>query len=310
MDFLRLIDLKLRRLIFRAYELIAPLVSRSGITKVRLKEATLGSKLSSLFFNFLSYNLPEPIEINGMIMYQTLPDERGWFGLHYLLDYERETRRAFEQIVKPGMTVVDIGANIGYYTLLAAKLVGSYGKVYAFEPGPSYYTFLKKNIEANRLSAIVEPFRLAVGDTEKTATLFLRNPTASSLFDITSITTDKTAIVDVISLDKFFGERNWVPVDIIKIDIEGAEKIALEGMRSLVKRNPELKLIIEINPFCLDAAGISSEDLLMLLCELGFNKVGVLLKGDGSYGIPQHIQYLTNLARDITCVNLLCERGL
>jgi hypothetical protein len=96
-------------------------------------------------------------------------------------------------------------------------------------------------------------------------------------------------------------------VHVIKIDIEGAEKIALEGMRGLVERNRNLKLIIELNPSCLNVAGTSAAELLGVLSELSFNRIRVLSGETRSYRIPQDIGYLANLGEK-SIVNLLCER--
>jgi len=307
MYFITLLNLKLRKVLWGRYLLFNSVISKIGISKIRMGKSTLGERLYLLFNKVLHFKLPEPIKANGMIMYHRAIDGRGWFGWCYAFDYERQTRRIFEKIIKPGMTVVDVGANIGYYTLLAAKLVGGDGRVYAFEPDPSYYSLLKKNIEVNRLSAIAEPFRLAVGDTGKKSTLFLGIATGTSFFRIPGIT-GQTVIADVVSLDKFFMERNWPAVQIIKIDIEGAEKMALEGMHELLRKNQDLKLIIELNPFCLEIAGTSSEHLLILLSELGFKRITIISETPKFYRIPQATRDLLNFVQKPMYVNLLCER--
>jgi len=309
MDFLRLMNLRLRELAFRSYHFVGPLVSKTRVTKIRLGKKTLGQRMEVLFYKALHFKVPEPIEAEGLIMYHCSPDKRGWFGWLYAFNYEPETRRVFEEIVRPGMTVVDIGANIGYYSLLAAKLVGDRGKVYAFEPDPAYYTLLKKNTAINRLNGIIEPFNIAIGDREKKSILYLGQSTGTSFFKIKDITGQKVN-VDVLPLDRFFAEKNWPRVDVIKIDIEGAEKIALEGMHDLIKRNPWLKVIIELNSAFLEIAGTSPEGLLTLLSELGFNLIQVLYKDRKLYEIPQDIKNLAEIGRKAMFINLLCKKNI
>ena len=114
-------------------------------------------------------------------------------------------------------------------------------------------------------------------------------------------------MADVISLDMFFKSQGWPAVQAIKMDIEGSEVLALEGMRQLVKRNPGIKLIIEINPTYLNIAGKTPEGLLALLGELGFRRAWVLVDKK-SYKIPQDIPGLVARGRRQLYLNLLCEQ--
>lgn len=307
MSFSKLIDLELRRYLLGIYNLISPWIVKTRITKLRVGNTTFGYIVRSLFFKVLHLNLPNPVEAQGVIIYHRTTNGRGWWGWCYNFDYEPETCSIIGQIVKPGMTVVDVGAHIGYYSLLSAKLVGSQGKVFAFEPDPMYYSLLEKNIEANKFDAIIEPFRVAVGDKQRQATLFLGKSTGTSLFKIPDIT-GQTTITDVISLDEFFSNRGWPSVDVIKIDIEGAERIALEGMHSLSRKNQGLKLIIEVNPPFLDIANTSPDDLITALGELGFTRIRILSGEMRIYKIPQDTLYLLNIIQKLSYVNLLCER--
>jgi len=95
-------------------------------------------------------------EFEGLKMYFYTNDKHGmtaqlFMGGHY----EKYETNLFKRVVSEGMTVVDLGANIGYYTLLAAKLVGRKGKVFAFEPGPDNFSLLLKNIEANGYDNVI-----------------------------------------------------------------------------------------------------------------------------------------------------------
>ena len=253
-------------------------------------------------------HIPDPVETNGMIIYHSCPDKRGWLGWLYAFDNEPQMCNMFKRVINPGMTVVDVGANIGYYALLSAGIVGNTGKVYAFEPDPSYYSLLKKNIEVNKLAAIVRPFNFAVGNNDGKIPFFLGVSTGSSLFRVPDITGQKV-LVDVVSLDNFFARRNWPVVDFVKIDAEGADKIVLDGMRSVLKKNPAIKLVIEVNPSSLKSADTSAEALFFLLVELGFNRVCALFGNMELYEIPKDIEYLLKISAERGYLNLFCERN-
>ena len=308
MNYPSLISLKMRKFLFQAYNFIAPWISKTGVTKIRLKESTLGQIFRLIFFRILHLHIPDPVETDGMVIYHSCPDKRGWLGWLYAFDNEPQMRGMFKRVIKPGMTVVDVGANIGYYALLSARLVGDTGKVYAFEPDPSYYSLLKKNIEVNRLASIVWPFNFAVGNNDGKIPFFLGISTGSSLFRVPDITGQKV-LVDIVSLDNFSARRNWPVVDFVKIDAEGADKIVLEGMRSVLERNPAIKLVIEVNPSSLKSADTSAEALFLLLVELGFNRVCALFGAMELYEIPKDIEYLLKISAERGYLNLFCERN-
>jgi len=142
--------------------------------------------------------------------------------------YEKHETELFSGVVKEGMTVVDLGANIGYYTLLAAKLVGEKGKVFAFEPEPHNFALLVKNIKANGYDNVV-PVQKAVSNRSGTTRLFLHQEDAGRHKIYDSHDSRDSIEVDVITLDSL-GEDNQYPIDLIKMDIEGAEMAALVGV--------------------------------------------------------------------------------
>ena len=299
--------LKYRRLGLLGFNALARFMARMGAGKMRVNGKRLSDIIYPMVENVVHFGLPETIEVNGMSMHLTASNGRGRFGWLYPFDYEPETKRAFEQIVKPGMNIVDGGAHIGYYTLLSAKLLNESGKVYAFEPDPLHYETLNKNIRTNHLIDFVEVSQQAVAESKRTTTLFLGKSTGTGLFK-TPDSTNQTVLTTTISLDEFFAQRDWPSVHLVKLDIEGSEKLALEGMRELIKRNPTVKLIVELNPSCLEAGRAHPEDLLILLGELGFNHAIALSKKMKRYKIPQEIQTLVGLARKLNYVNLLCDR--
>jgi len=188
-------------------------------------------------------------------------------------DFEPHIVPLFEQLVSPGMTVIDLGAHLGVYTLLAALGVGPRGRVYAFEPDPRVRALLEENVAANGFNDRVRVVGRAVRDAASRVELYLgRTP------ELTSLTRPAEKGVQGIkaeatSLDEFFSSEGWPEVGLIKMDIEGSEKPALEGMKEFCRRQKRLALIIEFIPEVMQAAGTSPEDIFHLLRLLGFNRI-------------------------------------
>jgi FkbM family methyltransferase len=170
--------------------------------------------------------------------------------------YEPETTRIFQETVKPGMVVIDIGAHVGYYSLLAAKLVGTAGKVFAFEPEPDNHALLLKNIDLNGYNNVVAT-RMAVSDRMGSSVLYLTDLDSGrhSMFHH-GLPERGSEEVEVTTLDAFLESEGWPTVGLIKIDVEGAEITVLDGMTRLVGESTDLKLIIEFNPALLQNGGV------------------------------------------------------
>jgi FkbM family methyltransferase len=149
---------------------------------------------------------------------------RCWLGF-----YEHAKQRVIYDEVRPGTIFYDIGANVGFYSLLASKLVGS-GQVYAFEPVPRNLYFLKKHLELNSVSN-VEVLERAVSDRVGVAQ-FQLEPTGfmGHLSEAGAIT------VSTVSLDSLLEQQYPPPPNYIKMDIEGAELMALRGARRTIEQ--------------------------------------------------------------------------
>ena len=144
--------------------------------------------------------------------------------------YEREQTRLFERLVRPGDTVLDVGAHVGYYTLLASVLVGDSGRVHAFEPNPRNAEFLRRHLLANRRRNVrVE--QLAVSDRAGAARFDFGTGSG------TGHLADGGALeVHTVRLDDYCAERGLAP-SAIKIDVEGAETFVLDGARETLRRH-------------------------------------------------------------------------
>lgn len=231
-----------------------------------------GRHLNRFYFvrntlNFLLRNLkPKSVIVGGNRM---ILDKDDSMRLSILGIYEPSTFKHFQERIKPGDTVLNIGAHVGYYTLMAARLVGSSGKVYAFEPNIDNFTLLSKNIKINGYKNVVL-INKAVAESSKKAKLFLSRVSTGmhSLIDIDN-NSSNSIMVDTVSLDDFFG-NDPPPVSVIKMDIEGGEYAALEGMTRLLKKMKHLTIFTEFSPFSIKKAKKSPRGFLNLLRNYGF----------------------------------------
>ncbi|MBI4677563.1 MAG: FkbM family methyltransferase [Elusimicrobia bacterium] len=184
-------------------------------------------------------------------------------------------KRLLSREVKPGMTCLDIGANIGVYTLYLARLVGRSGRVVAFEPEPENFEMLERNVARNGY-AQVECVRKAVSDRTGAADLGFceENRGDHRLF---SRGQGRRAVpVETTRLDDFFPPG--AKVDLIKMDVQGSEVAAMEGMRRVLQDNPRVMVLAEHCPALTEAAGFSAASLAEFWRDLGFE---AFLVGEG-----------------------------
>ncbi len=183
--------------------------------------------------------------------------------------YEPVETDIFKSEIKPGNTVLDIGANIGYYTLLAARLVGPQGKIYAFEPDPDNFRLLQRNVEANGYDNVILVNK-ALSNKNGKIRLYL-NPSNRGDHRVYDSKDGRLSLeIEAITLDVFFKPLDK-KIHFIKMDIQGAEALALEGMKGLVRKNKEVRLVTEFSPASLKLAGSRPQDFLKNIKSLGFN---------------------------------------
>ncbi len=185
-------------------------------------------------------------------------------------NHEPETIQAFAALLAPGMTVIDLGANIGQYTLVAARRVGPRGRVYAFEPTPSLAEHARRNLELNGLdNATVHS--VAVSDAPGRVTLHIIEAGEPNMNSIVNGCSDPKGLeVPTVTLDGFAADQSLRAVDVIKMDIEGAELQALRGADTLLTGADPPVLVLELNPKTLAYSGHTPDDLLGLLAFYGY----------------------------------------
>ena len=165
--------------------------------------------------------------------------------------YEPEVIKEIKLILNKGSTFIDGGANIGFFSLIASKVVGATGSVIAFEPTPLTLNYLKKNINVNKIKNIIVIAK-GLSSSEKQLPFLLRkdNPEANSIVAKEDDNLqDEGQIINIstISIDKFCSEKNIKKVDLIKLDIEGQELEAIRGAREILLLNQNIKIIFELN---------------------------------------------------------------
>ena len=219
--------------------------------------------------------------------------------------WESYTTEVVRQLLQEDMVAVDIGANIGYYSLLAASLVGKTGKVYAFEPEPHNYTLLIRNINANGYMNI-EAHQKAVSCSSGKMALYLGTQSGThSLFGVRGTTTE-SVMVDLVSLDEFFKESKK-NVDVIKVDVQGAEMDVLLGMQKVIKCNDQLKLITEFEPD-LSHTGFPLNKYWDKLTESGFQYIYIINEQEKKLELTDFQYSVDFCRRKIDSVNLLCSK--
>ena len=178
--------------------------------------------------------------------------------------FEWESLVWTRRLVRPGMTVFDLGAHVGYYSRFLSKLVGPAGVVYAFEPNPENRAALRRNLDAPGYSN-VEIVPCAISDREDTRKLFI-SPGHSNHSLIEGYT-DAESFVEVpsISVDAFAAKRGIQSVDFVKMDVEGAESMALNGNRRRQRHRGRFRHLDQPHT-CLKCLHLDHQRLLR--CEL------------------------------------------
>ena len=178
---------------------------------------------------------------------------------------EPATEKYFCSILKEDMNVVDVGANIGVYTLHA---LAAGCNVYSYEPTPKTYKILNDNIGINGFEPTgkARTYNVAVSDTDGDAQFNIFDTSGhNSMFSEGEST--NVIHVKTVCLDNHL--RSLERVDVVKVDVEGAEALVLKGMKDIIARNPDIIIIMEFAPSNLKRAGTQPEDLINIIRSMG-----------------------------------------
>lgn len=216
-------------------------------------------------------------------------------------DYEPCTMALFRRVINQGMTVVDIGAFFGIYTLIAARDVGNEGRVIALEPDPSNFRILENNIKANNLTNVT-CLQKAAFDKDTVINLYRHStPGHHSVIDSSDII--EVIKVSAIRLDNYL---KAIP-DVIKMDIEGGEPKALEGMRRTLEKAGRLVLISKYEPRLLKKSGLKDPEMyLSMIRSFGF-EIFIILEEQQK--IISFGEMLPKMWDSEGTINLFCVKG-
>lgn len=194
-------------------------------------------------------------------------------NIYYLGYYEIRETRLFRKLLRPGDVFVDIGANMGWFTVLAGRQIGDNGHVFSFEPAKEIWRQLCRSVEINALNNVTLE-RIALSDKNGTARLtgiLAENAGRGSIMGTESgidLTNGEEVLVQ--SFDEYWGDIQHKKVRLVKIDVEGAEWKVLNGMKIFLGQKICDYLMIEISDERLRKSGMRAENALNLLRECGY----------------------------------------
>ncbi|MGJ3241326.1 MAG: FkbM family methyltransferase [Anaerolineae bacterium] len=296
---------------------------RKTFKRVRFLHRAVHSLSTNLLFPLLE-------RIQG---FRTMPDDPFWFRFELLTGrHEPETSYQLQRLIRSGMTVLDIGAHVGYYTRMASDIVGAGGRVVAFEPNPHNHAMLMRNVGERQNVTLMQ---VALAEEEGNAELYdylMMSASGSLHYDETlrevqlaSTQRDvdfaprlddnfqpQTYTVRTAPVDDLLAELGISKVDVIKMDIEGAEMGALRGMKQLIAHSPGLALVMEYNPLGLQAFDNVPYEALEEVLAMGFSSLYVI-EADNTLtdftNRPEALKQLTEqLTQNMSVVNLLLTR--
>ncbi len=303
----------LKKIGIKKPDFLYALMTRHGLTNQDFVKALPYRILKSINKNM------KVQKTNVIFNHKMYLDEKDSLNLAWYKIYEPFETHLMISLIKPRDIIVDLGANIGYYTLIFSRHVGENGKVFAFEPGSSNFDILSKNIKMNGYSKIVVTEKRAVSnmdDDEIILYLNDENPGMNRIYQANGsiLKKDKQEIVKTIRLDTYFKDKSdYQKIDFIKMDLEGSEYGALNGMPN-ISRNPlnnNLKMLVEFHPTSIVEYGKEPKQVLELIYSYGFDiwdldkikksKTKLLLNNETSLNkfIERADKYTTNL---------LCEK--
>ena len=251
-------------------------IRHSSIGKVYRRLGHLAYALRFRTTEPVSYRLPRGIEI------RLYPRGEVAEFLFYHPWFEQTELSLLAGFLTEGMRLIDVGANIGLYSILADKLVGAHGQIWAFEPSSETYQWLLDNLRCNECTSVV-PIKVALSDRDGDALnlrsdpgfgdayryLQRRDRTGSALSEERR-DASRSEVVTTATLDTYAESQIIRNVDFIKVDIEGGEYAFFVGARRVLTENEDVVVMFENSPDWCRRAGHRPEDIFALLRRLGF----------------------------------------
>ena len=224
--------------------------------------------------------IPEKIKTNTSIIYLN-PNDPVISGALFFGVYEKSETKFLNDICFEGMKVIDIGANVGYYSALTSDAVGPEGIVLAIEPDPESFKYLLKTIHASKFKNI-RPFLKAASDHNNILPLFISKDNRGDNRLYKTKQKRNSINVETIRVDELIIENEIDQIDLIKIDVQGYEPKVIRGMQKIITSSNKITLLTEFWPQGIIDAGENPKDFLETLRNLDFslyelNKQGKLI---------------------------------
>jgi FkbM family methyltransferase len=207
--------------------------------------------------------------VDGVVGHRMYLDERDSLRLSVARLIEPGVTRFVQEAVRPGQVAIDLGANIGYFTLLLGRQVGPAGRVYAFEPDSTNFELLTRNVELNGYSNVTL-VPSAVWSETGPLRLYLSDDNRGDHRVYDTAEERPSVAIDAVRLDDYLADDALV-ADFIKMDVQGAELHALEGMQGLLARSPRVTMVSEFWPAALERAGSPARAFVDRMLGLGFS---------------------------------------
>jgi FkbM family methyltransferase len=195
------------------------------------------------------------------------------------LPYNPDVAQVLINALEPGDTFIDIGAHVGWFTLIGARIVGAFGRVLAVEPDVANYRCLKRHLKINDLNGDVNPRRMAVSNGNGKVKLYLNQdndgghalwPVWKHSSNVISDKNRKTTKVRSITLDNLCEQEQITKAKLIKIDTEGAEGEILKGAYGLLSEKRIQHIVMEVNNRGLELMGTDIEEITNMMDNFGY----------------------------------------
>lgn len=284
--------MSLKKTAFFFYQNLSRLLSKTPANNSNL----IGS-LHNLTLKILK---PEQISVENQIMYL---DPKDSLRLSIQKSHDPVQTSLVKKLIKNGDIVLDIGAHIGYYTLIFASLTGPKGKVFAFEPAPDNFEILNRNVLVNNYKNVVL-INKAASDISKGTFLYISKTSQADHKTYDDNKNRNSINVNSLNLDNYF-KNIQKRIDFVKIDAQGFEYKILEGMKTIIKTNKKLKILTEFCPEGITKTGKDPKQFLKILSDSGY-KLFDINEYTGKIRKVSSSQLLEKY--NLTVTNILCLR--
>lgn len=229
---------------------------------------SLPSRVYTAFLEGITLGGGIPRSINGEPSIQIVPTCRSISSR-----YESDVWDWLKQRTTPASVILDVGAQLGLYSMLASRHIGKEGRIFAFEPSPETVAVLNRHLRMNKMSDRVEVVQAAVGPEDGEVTFYMAGTHPCNTMAPTTVDPVKLTPIQVksITLDSFCRQRQLQPT-ILKIDVEGWELPVLRGARETIQ-DPNLTICVEMHPYAWESAGYAASDFTSFADTNGFEMV-------------------------------------